>query len=332
MKAAILKKQGPVESNFLEIEEISIREPSPFEVLIKVEACGVCHTDLHILEGDLKPPSLPLILGHQIVGRIVKAGDGVKGFKPGDRVGVPWLHGYCGECKFCKKGLQNLCDNIEFTGFHVHGGFSEFTIAKNSAIYHLPDEISPAHLAPILCGGVIGYRALKLTELDTGGRLGLVGFGSSAHLVLQMAKYKGIETYIFSRSEHHRKHAMELGADWAGKLGENIGKKLDAIIVFAPAGELMVESLKYLEKGGVVVSAGIHMSQIPSFPYDLIYFERKIMSTANSTPSDVRETIELAIKIPIKTTVKTFELKDINTALYELKYAKLTGSAVITFD
>ncbi|MEO0198516.1 MAG: zinc-dependent alcohol dehydrogenase family protein [candidate division WOR-3 bacterium] len=332
MKAAVIYKYGIIEQNPLTIVNIDLREPYENEILVKVEACGVCHTDLHIVEGDLKAPSLPIIPGHQIVGRIVRVGEHIKEFRVGQRVGIPWVHEFCGKCRFCKRGNQNLCDYIKFTGFHTNGGFAEYILAKGTALYPLPENIDPVKFAPVLCGGVIGYRALKLAGVKNGERLGLVGFGSSAHIVLQIAIIKGIDVYVFSRSEEHRKHAESLGAKWTGTIGDKIDTKLDAIIVFAPVGSLMVESLKYLDKGGTLVSAGIHMSDLPAFSYDLIYYERKILSTANSTPDDVKEMIEIALSNRIEIAVTTYRLEEINLALKDIKYSKINGSAVITFD
>lgn len=332
MRAAVLYQYDVIEKDILSITNIEINDPGENEALVKVEACGVCHTDLHIVEGDLKAPSLPIIPGHQIVGRVVKIGKNIKQFTPGQRVGIPWVHEYCGKCKFCQRGQQNLCDYIKFTGFHVNGGFAEYILAKETALYPLPEPINPVKFAPILCGGVIGYRAFKLSGVTTGEKLGLVGFGSSAHIVLQIAIINGIEVYVFSRSREHREHAEKLGAKWTGAMGEKIDTKLDAIIVFAPIGSLMIESLKYLEKGGRLVSAGIHMSDLPTFPYELMYHERKILSTANSTPDDVKEMIEIAIRNPIETTVTPYGLDEINIALKDIKYSKINGSAVVVFD
>ncbi len=329
MRAMVLDKPAPIENSPLFSKDLKIPEPLEDEVLIKVLVCGVCHTDLHIVEGDIIPPRYPIIPGHQVIGKIEELGKKVEGFKKGDLVGVPWLHYNCGRCKYCKKGLSNLCENIAFTGFHVNGGYAEYMIAKKTAIYKIPETVDIKSFAPILCGGVIGYRALKLTGAEEGQKLGLVGFGSSAHIVLQIALYKKIEVYVFSRSETHRKKALEMGAKWAGKLGDELKEKLDGIIVFAPVGEALVESLKYIDKGGTVVSAGIHMTDIPSFPYSLLYEERSIKSTANSTRDDVEETIKLAIEIPIIPLVTAYPLELANRALDDIKHSKIDGSAVL---
>jgi propanol-preferring alcohol dehydrogenase len=329
MKAMVLEKPDYIEKSPLVLKELKIPEPQEDEVLIKVLVCGVCHTDLHIVEGDIVPPKYPLIPGHQVIGKIEEIGEKVEGFKKGDLVGVPWLHYNCGQCKYCKKGLSNLCENILFTGFHVNGGYAEYMVAKKTAIYKIPDTVDITSFAPILCGGVIGYRALKLTNVKDGQKLGLVGFGSSAHIVLQIALHKNMEVYIFSRSEAHRRKALEMGAKWAGKLGDALTEKLDGIIVFAPIGDTLVESLKYVDKGGAVVSAGIHMTDIPSFPYSLLYEERSLKSTANSTREDVEETIKLAVEIPIRPVVTTYPLELANKALQDVKHSKIDGSAVL---
>ncbi|MDI6851198.1 MAG: zinc-dependent alcohol dehydrogenase family protein [bacterium] len=329
MRAMVLEKPAPIENQPLILKELEIPQPKENKVLIRVLACGVCHTDLHIVEGDIIPPRYPIIPGHQVIGRIENLGARVKEFKKGELVGVPWLHSTCGECKYCKKGLSNLCENISFTGFHVNGGYAEYMIANKTAIYRLPETIDIFSFAPILCGGVIGYRAFKLTNLTEGQKLGLVGFGSSAHIVLQIAIHRKMEVYVFSRSEAHRKKALEMGAKWVGKLGDTFEERLDGIIVFAPVGETLIESLRYVDKGGTVVSAGIYMSDIPSFPYSLLYEERSLKSTANSTREDVEETIKLAVEIPIRPLISTYPLEHANKALQDVKYSRLDGSAVL---
>ncbi len=329
MKALVLHKPGPIEEEPLQIAEIPEKKPEEDEVLVRVLTCGVCHTDLHVVEGELKAPKLPIIPGHQIIGIVEEVGKDVTHVSTGDLIGIPWLHYFCGECKYCKRGLQNLCENIKFTGFHVNGGFAEYTTAKKTAVYKLPVNVDPVKFAPIMCSGVIGYRALKLTNLSSGAKLGLVGFGSSAHLVLQIAKAEGMEIYVFSRSENHRKQALDMGAVWVGKLGDKLSEKLDGIIVFAPVGETLVESLKYLDKGGILVSAGIYMTDIPSFEYKFLYEERCIKSTANSTDVDVREAIEKAIKYGVVPQVKTYTFEEGNKALKDIKYSRINGSAVL---
>lgn len=332
MKAMVLKKPASIESNPLVLKELKIPELKEDEVLVKVLACGVCRTDLHIVEGELPSQKLPLIPGHQIVGKIEDAGCKVRKFTKGEIVGIPWLHYSCGRCKYCRKGLQNLCENILFTGYHVDGGYAEFVVAKETAIYRIPSCADPVNFAPVLCGGVIGYRALKLTKLKSGESLGIVGFGSSAHIVLQIATYMGIEVYVFSRTGLHRQMARKLGAKWTGELGDKIDAKLGGVIVFAPAGWTMIEALKYVDRGGSVVSAGIYMSEIPSFSYDLLYEERQMLSTANSTPQDVEETIKLATEIPLKAEVEIYKLEDANFALQKMKNSQIQGSAVLVID
>jgi propanol-preferring alcohol dehydrogenase len=295
-------------------------EAGPGQLLLRVEACGVCRTDLHIVDGELPDPKLPLVLGHQIVGVDVESGR---------RVGVPWLGWADGECRFCRSGRENLCDNARFTGYHVDGGYAELAVADERFCLPIPDGYSPVHAAPLLCAGLIGYRALRLAGDAT--RLGLYGFGSSAHLVAQVARWQGRRVFAFTREgdSEGQELARSLGAEWAGASDERPPEPLDAAIVFAPVGALVPTALRALEKGGVVVCAGIHMSDIPSFPYELLWEERAVQSVANLTRQDGEELLELAPRVPIETHVEEFPLEQANEALDRLRSGRISGSAVL---
>ena len=327
MRAAILYNQQPIENSPLKIEEIAIPQINENEVLIKINACGICHTDLHIIEGELPPVKMPIIPGHQIVGVVEKIGTKVTKFKVGDKIGVPWLYSTCGKCEFCVRGKENLCNNAKFTGYHVNGGFTEYAKVSEDFAYHLPENLPDLNIAPLLCGGVIGYRALKLSEIKHGERLGLYGFGASAHIVIQIALYWNCEVYVFTRSQAHRDLASKLGAVWTGRAEDNPPKKMHSSIIFAPAGYLVKEALRVLEKGGTISLAGIYMTPIPEIDYSLIYQERKITSVANSTREDVIELLELAGKIPLKTEIQVFPLEEVNRALQLLKRSEIKGGA-----
>ncbi|OGL42381.1 MAG: alcohol dehydrogenase [Candidatus Schekmanbacteria bacterium GWA2_38_11] len=329
MKAMILNACGPIEQNPLRKSEAPKPEPGPFKILIRISACGICHTDLHVIEGELPQKKLPVIPGHQIVGVVEEAGQKVTRFKKGDRVGIPWLNSACGECSFCKSGKENLCDDIRFTGYHVNGGYAQYAAANENFAYHIPQKFSDIKAAPLLCAGIIGYRSLRLSEIKKGERLGLYGFGASAHIVIQIAVYKGIEVYVFTRSEEHRKLAEKLGAAWTGRAEDTPPALLDSSIIFAPAGKLVIDALRVLQKGGTLALAGIHMSPIPEMDYNLIYHERTIRTIANSTRQDARELLEIAAKIPIETEVKTYKLSEANLALRDLKHSKIQGAGVL---
>ncbi|MCP8317136.1 MAG: zinc-dependent alcohol dehydrogenase family protein [archaeon] len=331
MKAIILHKQAPVESEPLVYTDVHEPELQKGELLLKVSCCGVCRTDLHIVEGDLPSMKLPIILGHQVVAFVDEVSEGVKDVKKGDRVGVPWLYWSCNMCKYCRRGLENLCDNALFTGYNVDGGYAEYMVAKGDFVYSIPKDYDDLHAAPLLCGGAIGYRALKLTGLlEKGeGKLGLFGFGSSAHMITQVALNKGLEIYVFTRGKERQEHALSLGANWAGTPTDEAPVRLDAAIIFAPAGWVMIEALKKLDKGGRVVLADIYMTPIEKLDYKLLWLEREIKSVANVTPTDVREFLTEASKAHVKPDVTTYVLKDANKALQDLKQGKIKGSAVL---
>jgi propanol-preferring alcohol dehydrogenase len=308
---------------------LPISKPGPHQVLIKVAACGVCRTDLHVFDGELDHPKLPLVLGHEIVGHIEALGEGVEDFTIGMRVGVPWLGYTDGTCFYCREGRENLCDHPRFTGYQIDGGYAQYTVADARYVFPIPEGYSNAEAAPLLCAGLIGYRSLKLA--GPGKRLGIYGFGAAAHIVAQVARYEGREVYAFTRPGDSRAQdfARELGAVWIGGSDEMPPEPLDAAIIFAPAGALVPAALRAVRKGGVVVCGGIHMSDIPSFPYEILWEERVLRSVANLTRDDAREFLALAPKVPVKTTVVPMPLASANDALKRLREGELTGAAVL---
>jgi propanol-preferring alcohol dehydrogenase len=310
----------------LRAAELPDPEPAAGQILIRVHACAICRTDLHVLDGELPDPKLPLVLGHQIVGRVEKGG---RRFAEGDRVGVPWLGWTDGECRYCLNGRENLCDHALFTGYQLDGGYAELAVADERFCLPVPETFSDLEAAPLLCAGLIGYRALRAT--DDAQRLGLYGFGSSAHIVAQVARHEGRRLFAFTRAgdEEGQRFARELGAEWAGASEERPPDELDAAIIFAPVGELVPLALRATAKGGVVVCAGIHMSDIPSFPYELLWMERTLKSVANLTRSDATELLDLATRVPVRTTVSSYELADAGRALEDLRAGAFTGAAVI---
>jgi propanol-preferring alcohol dehydrogenase len=289
----------------------------------------LCHTDLHITEGELTPHQPHIVPGHQIVGVVDRCGEGVSTFKAGDRAGVPWLYHTDQTCHYCQNGTENLCEHGLFTGYDVNGGYAQYHIVSEEFAYHLPDGFEDVQAAPLLCAGVIGFRALRQAEVKPGSRVGMYGFGASAHICIQVARHWGCEVYAFSRGQHHRDLALKLGAKWAGPSNEELPVKLDSAIIFAPAGGLVIDALKALDKGGTLALAGIYMSQIPPIDYNLIYGERTIRSVANSTRQDAIDLLKLAAEIPIQTEVELFELADLNEALARLKNGAINGAAAV---
>lgn len=328
MHAMVLKQIGQP----LHLEEIKMPTPSDDQILIRVEACGICRTDLHVVDGDLPNPKLPIIPGHQIVGVIEAMGNHVTELTIGQRVGVPWLGGACGHCHYCNAGKENLCDNAIYTGYQVNGGFAEYCTASHTFCFPIPEEYSPAQAAPLLCAGLIGYRSLRMT--GDAKRIGFYGFGAAAHILIQVTNYQNREVYAFTRKGDSKgqEFAKKLGAAWAGDSEQQPPVKLDAAIIFAPVGNLVPTALKAIDKGGSVVCAGIHMSDIPSFPYSILWEERSVRSVANLTRQDGKEFLALAPKIPIKTEITTYPLEQTNQALDDLRKGKLKGSAVIVMD
>jgi propanol-preferring alcohol dehydrogenase len=332
MRAMVLHRAGPAEDSPLHLEEMPLPEPGEGEILIRVNACGVCRTDLHTVEGELELPKLPLIPGHQIVGTVEDFGPGVSSLKIGDRVGVPWLASTCGKCEYCRRGLENLCINIKFTGYHVDGGYAEYAVAREGFAYRLPEGFHDHEAAPLLCAGIIGFRALRLSAVRPGQRLGLYGFGGSAHIAIQVARYWGCEIFVFTRSKDHQNLAAELGAKWVGKAEDDPPERIHSAIIFAPAGPLVPEALRVLDKGGTVALAGIYMTPIPQIEYPLLYDERTLQSVTASTREDARDLIRYAGEIPIRTEVETFELKEANKALQMLKRSEIMGAGVLTMQ
>jgi propanol-preferring alcohol dehydrogenase len=325
MRAMVLERQGEP----LVETELAGPEPGAGEILVRVEACGVCRTDLHVVDGDLREPKLPLVPGHQIVGRVVGRG-GEGRFAEGDRVGVPWLGWACGECRYCSSGRENLCERAVFTGYTREGGYAELATADERFCFPLPDEPGAVELAPLLCAGLIGYRALRMC--GDAERVGLYGFGSSAHIVCQVAAHQGRRVFALTRpgDDEGQAFARELGAEWAGDSEAGPPEQLDAAIVFAPVGALVPAALRAVAPGGTVVCAGIHMSDIPSFPYELLWGERSVRSVANLTRRDGEELLALAPEVPVHVATTPFELGEANEALADLRAGSLRAAAVLT--
>lgn len=304
-------------------------EPRRGQVLVRVGACAVCRTDLHVIDGELPDPKLPLVPGHEIVGRIEQAGEGVDQFRRGDRVGIPWLGWTCGQCEFCRSGRENLCGRACFTGYTLDGGYAEYTVADARFCFAIPESYSDAQAAPLLCAGLIGYRSL--VKAGQARRLGIYGFGAAAHIVAQVAKYQHRRVFAFTRAgdQSAQEFAKSLGAVWAGDSGMLPPEPLDAAIIFAPVGPLVPHALRAVAKGGIVVCGGIHMSDIPSFPYELLWQERTLCSVANLTRRDGNEFLALAPRVPVRTEIQTFPLAEANVALANLRDGKLRGAAVL---
>ena len=337
MKACLLHGPAPVEARPLEVTEAERPVPAAGELLVRVAACGICRTDLHVVEGELPARLTPVIPGHQVVGRVESVGPGVEGFNVGGRVGVAWLRRTCGDCKFCRAGRENLCGRAEFTGWTANGGFAEYALADASFAYRLPEGFADLQAAPLLCAGIIGYRALRLTGIGkdawAGARLGIYGFGAAGHVAIQVARARGADVYVMTRDrERHQSLAAELGASWVGGAMDEPPVKLDAAVIFAPAGELVPAALGALEKGGTLVLGGIHMSAIPSFEYALLYGERAVRSVANNTREDGREFLAEAGRIPVRTSVETFPLERVNDALIALKHDAIRGAGVLVMN
>lgn len=329
MRAMLLEKPKPAEEAPLRAADIPLPVPGQGEVRVQVHACAVCHTDLHIVEGDLPLPQLPIVPGHQIVGVVDALGAGASRFREGERVGIPWLYSTCGECAYCRKGLENLCERARFTGYHVNGGYAEAVVVPEAFAYPIPPLFSDLQAAPLLCAGIIGFRALRLSNVRPGERLGLFGFGASAHVVIQLARHEGCEVYVFTRTAAHRQLASHLGAKWVGAPEDSPPGQVDSAIIFAPAGRLILEALRVLRKGGTVALAGITMTPIPEMAYALLYHERIVRSVANSTREDARGLLHDAETVPVRTEIEIFPLVDANQALLNLKLSRISGSAVL---
>jgi propanol-preferring alcohol dehydrogenase len=329
MLACILRSPAPIENNPLELADVPKPVPTGHQVLVRIRACGICRTDLHVIEGELPARKSPITPGHQVVGVIEAAGDQAKAHPIGACVGIAWLHSTDGTCEYCKAGKENLCNHPTFTGYSVDGGYAEYALAEEDFVYPIPEGFADLEAAPLLCAGIIGFRSLRLSGIERGGRLGLYGFGAAAHVAIQVARYWGAEVYACTRDARHQKLALELGAVWAGgALGEP-PQKLDSAIIFAPAGEIVPAALKALKKGGTLALGGIHMSTIPQLDYDLLYQERVVRSVANNTRQDGYDFLRVAAQIPIRTQIEIFPLEEANRALNALKNDAIRGAAVL---
>ena len=330
MKAMLLEKCAPAEEGPLRMTELPDPQPGPGEIVVRVEACGVCHTDLHTVEGELGTECVPIVPGHEVIGVVERLGPGCRRFEEGQRVGLAWLHWTCGACRQCRSGRENLCENAKFTGYHVNGGYAEFVKVGEDFAYGVPNGLSAVAAAPLMCAGIIGYRSLRLSEIEPGGRLGLYGFGASAHIAIQVARHWGCEVYVFTRSPAHKAHARELGAAWVGEADEEPPARLDAAIIFAPAGWIVPHALRALDRGGTLALAGIYMSPIPELDYERdLYYERTVRSVTASTRRDGEELLRLAAEIPIVTETSSLPLAEANSALQALKRREVRGAAVL---
>ncbi len=329
MRAMVLRSPGRP----LGRETVAVPRPGPGQVLIRVRACGVCRTDLHVVDGELAGPRLPLIPGHEIVGTVAGAGRGADGFSPGDRIGVPWLGGTCGRCRYCRDGRENLCDRPLFTGYTIDGGYAEYAVADHRYCFRMPDGYSDADAAPLLCAGLIGYRAYRMAG-ERAARLGIYGFGGAAHIIAQVAVHQGRRVYAFTRpgDAAAQQFARRLGAVWAGDSTEMPPEPVDAAIIFAPVGPLLPAALGATAKGGRVVCGGIYMSPIPSFPYEILWGEREMLSVANLTRRDGEEFLAIAPRVPVVTQTEEFPLEEANEALRRLRDGQLEGAAVLRMD
>ena len=330
MRAVVLSVPAPVESAPLRCETRPVPSPANDEILVRVSACGVCRTDLHIVEGELPLVSAPIVPGHQVVGRVERVGSDARRFRPGERVGIAWLRRTCGACDLCRRGRENLCGRAAFTGYHADGGFADYAVAPERFAYAIPPVFGDAEAAPLLCAGIIGYRALKRSAVPAGGRLGIYGFGSSAHVTLQVARARGLEVFVCTRGPSHRELAGRLGATWVGDVGDAMPAKMDGSILFAPVGDLVPLALRNLARGGTLALAGIYMTPVPSLEYERdLFYERSITSVTASTRADGEELLAEAARIPIRPETTVFPLEDANRALALLKRGGFAGSGVL---
>jgi propanol-preferring alcohol dehydrogenase len=329
MKACVLRHPAPIESNPLEYTDVPKPAPVGTQVLVRVNACGICRTDLHVIEGELAARKSPITPGHQVVGVVEAVGQSAQQHAIGTRVGIAWLHSTDGTCEYCRAQKENLCNNPTFTGWTVDGGYAEYALAEESFVYPIPEGFDDLKAAPLLCAGIIGFRALRLSGIERGGRLGLYGFGAAAHVAIQVAQHWGAEVYAATRDERHQKLALELGAVWAGGTVAEPPVKLDSAIIFAPAGEIVPAALKALKKGGTLALGGIHMSAIPPLDYDLLYQERVVRSVANNTRADGHDFLKVAAAIPVHISTEVFPLEEANRALNALKNDAIRGAAVL---
>ncbi|MBI4402264.1 MAG: zinc-dependent alcohol dehydrogenase family protein [Nitrospirae bacterium] len=333
MRAMVLSRCGPVENAPLRLQERPVPKPGAGEVRVRVRACGVCRTDLHVVEGELSDLRLPIVPGHQVVGVVDEVGSGVTRISKGERVGIAWLRGVCGRCVFCRSGRENLCESAQFTGLHADGGYADYAVVVESFAYRIPALFGDAEATPLLCAGIIGYRALKRSAIRPGERLGLYGFGGSAHIAIQVARHWGCEVYVCTREASHRALARELGAVWVGGATEPPPVKLHGAILFAPAGDIVPAALQALERGGTLALAGIHMSALPALDYTRDLFgERTLQSVTANTREDATELFQVAAEVPIRPRVEPFGLEEANRALQALKAGAIKGSGVLVVE
>jgi propanol-preferring alcohol dehydrogenase len=329
MRAMVLDRPRPAEENPLGLRDLPAPSPGRGQIRVRVRCCGVCHTDLHTVEGDLALPVLPIVPGHQAVGTVDALGEGATSFRAGDRVGIAWMYSTDGTCAYCRRGDENLCDNARFTGYHANGGYAEYVIVGESFAYAIPERFSDEQAAPLLCAGIVGYRSFRLSNARRGERLGLYGFGASAHIVLQVARHVGCEVYVFTRAAAHRELAERLGAAWVGSAQERAPHPLDSAIVFAPAGSLVPDVLRATRKGATVALAGVTMTPLPQMDYSLLYHERILRSVANATRDDAREFLRVAAEVPVETAVQMYPLEEANRALEDMKHSRIEAAGVL---
>jgi alcohol dehydrogenase, propanol-preferring len=330
MRAMVLHRQQSIDANPLQLEDVERPKIGPRDVLTEVEACAICRTDLHVIEGDLPPEKLPIIPGHQVVGRVIERGAEAARFEVGDRIGIAWLRSTDGTCLYCIAGRENLCPNARFTGYMADGGYAQYAAVREDFAYRLPDSVDPIRAAPLLCAGIIGYRALRRSAIQPGQRLGIYGFGASAHVVIQIALHWDCTVYAATRGDRHRALARELGATWVGDAHDTPPEKLDGAIIFAPAGELVPPALEALDRGGTLALAGIYMTQIPPLDYEKhLFYEKNLRSVTANTRQDGEELLRLGIEIPIRTHTDVFPLERANEALQKLKHDQIEGAGVL---
>ena len=333
MKAMVLERIGQIERGPLQLREVLLPEPPEGHVRVRVRVCAICRTDLHVIEGELPGAKLPVVPGHQVVGVVDALGPNCRRLRPGDRVGIAWLRQTCGQCEFCRAGKENLCEAARFTGYHADGGYAEYALVREDFAYRIPQTFTDAEAAPLLCAGIIGYRAFRRAQVPEGGRLALYGFGSSAHVVLQLAQAWGCEVFVVSRGEKHRQLARQMGADWVGESAEQLPCKVHSAIIFAPAGELVPPTLEMLQKGGTLALAGIYMTPIPQMDYQrYVFYERDIRSVTSNTRQDGEELLAEAARIPIRPHTTVYPLAEANRALQDLKADQIAGTGVLWIE
>jgi len=331
MKAMVLFEHAPIESSPLQSRELPDPQPGPGEVRLRVHCCAICRTDLHVIEGELPRQKLPVIPGHQIVGTVDALGPGCSRLKLGQRIGIAWLRKTCGQCEYCESGRENLCEQQRFTGYHADGGYAELALVPEDFAYEIPAPFSDAEAAPLLCAGIIGYRALQRCNLRPGGKLALYGFGSSAHIVIQLALHRGCEVFVATRGEKHRELARQLGASWVGENPAELPVKVDSAIIFAPVGTLVPPALEKLKKGGTLAVAGIYLTDVPPLNYEQhLFYERDLRSVTANTRQDGQELLQEAARIPIRPQISTYGLQEANRALQDLKADRISGTGVLT--